>query len=117
MKNIKEITANIIPKLKAIQGRELKYNQLCEALDIKPKTGNSKPTQIQNIGTFCELEQLERPTRYVVHEVYEEQFQAFLELNQQNRFQYYFEAALYQHFLKYLMRSMTISLSQEIKRF
>ena len=100
MKNIKEITANIIPKLKAIQGRELKYNQLCEALDIKPKTGNSKPTQIQNIGTFCELEQLEHPTRYVVHEVYEEQFQAFLELNQQNRFQYYFEAALYQHFLK-----------------
>lgn len=100
MKNIKEITANIIPKLKAIQGRELKYNQLCEALDLKPKTGNSKPTQIQNIGTFCELEQLERPTRYVVHEVYEDQFQAFLELNQQNRFQYYFEAALYQHFLK-----------------
>lgn len=47
MKNIKEITASIIPKLKAIQGRELKYNQLCEALDIKPKTGNSKPTQIQ----------------------------------------------------------------------
>lgn len=100
MKHNNEITANTIEYMRAVQGQELKYKQLCEALDIKYKGGYAKSTQLHDLNTFCKLEQLEAPTRYVIQEVYDEEYKAFMELNERNRYQYYFEAALYQEFLR-----------------
>lgn len=95
-----EITPDTIEYMKAILNQELKYKQLCEALDLHPKSGNAKAPQLRNLGSFCKLEQLDSPTRYVIREVYDEEYKAFLELNERNRYQYYFEAALYQEFLR-----------------
>ena len=77
----------------AIQGQELKYNKLCQALDVPTKVGNAKISQIDDLGMYCRLEQLSSPTRYVVQEVYDGALLA--ELNGNNKYQALFESALY----------------------
>ena len=72
-------------KLLAIQGQELKYNKLCQALDVPTKVGNAKISQIDDLGMYCRLEQLSGPTRYVVQEVYDGALLA--ELNGNNKYQ------------------------------
>ena len=74
-------------KLEAILGQELKYKQLCEALDLKPTSGNAKTAQLKQIDLYCNLEILSKPTRYKVTEVYDKalirqfsQFQVPLEI-------------------------------------
>lgn len=100
MKHTNEITPDTITRMKEAQGQPLKYSQLCAALGLKYKGGYSKLTQIHDLGAFCRLEQIDAPTRYIIQEVYDEEYKAFMELNQRNKYQYYFEAALYQEFLR-----------------
>ena len=41
-------------KLLAIQGQELKYNKLCQALDVPTKVGNAKISQIDDLGCIAD---------------------------------------------------------------
>lgn len=59
-------------KLKQIQGQELSYKELCQALDIPTKSGKSKIYQLKNIGLYCNLQTQSNPTRYIVIEVYDQ---------------------------------------------
>ena len=68
---------DIIPRLKAIIGQELKYHQLCEALDIPRLGTRQKVNQLKQLQMYCEFEILSKPTRYIVNEVYEKEVKAF----------------------------------------
>ena len=59
-----------IDKLKEIVGQELNYKKLCDKLGIKVKSGKSKIYQLKEIGLYCDLSIQEKPTRYIVKEVY-----------------------------------------------
>ena len=102
----------------AIQGQELKYNKLCQALDIPTKVGNAKISQIDDLGMYCRLEQLSSPTRYVVQEVYDGVLLA--ELNGNNKYQALFESALYRALIEngdsplYLSNMETLELFEEV---
>ena len=37
-----------------IQGRELKYNQLCKALNMPIKNGYAKTTQLADVEMYCQ---------------------------------------------------------------
>ena len=91
---------DIIPKLKAIIGQELKYNRLCEALDI-PKLGTrQKEKQLKELFMYCDFDVLFKPTRYIVKEVYEKEVKAFDKINGNNKYQMMFDAVVYQAFLE-----------------
>lgn len=91
---------NIIPKLKAIVGQELKYHQLCEALDIPRLGTRQKANQLKQLQMYCEFEILSKPTRYIVNEVYEAEVKAFEKINGNNKYQMMFDAVVYQTFLE-----------------
>lgn len=61
-----------IEKMKEIIGQKVKYKDLCQLLDIKYKSGNSKMKQLQDIQLYCKLRKDSSPIRYVIEEVYEE---------------------------------------------
>ena len=83
-------------KLKSILNQPLKYNQLCQALGLPIKQGNSKIAQLNNLEIYCNLEILSHPTRYIITEVYDESIDL---IHANNKFQLLFEAAIYQAFL------------------
>ena len=58
----------LIDALIKIEGRELKYPDLCKALDIPPKSGNTKISQLDKIRNYCQLDTVNNvyPTRYIV---------------------------------------------------
>ena len=89
----------LVNALIKIEGRELKYPELCNALDIPTKSGNTKISQLDKIRNYCQLDTLEHPTRYIVQEVYPEADALINELDKDS-YQAAFEAALYQIFLK-----------------
>lgn len=90
----------IIPKLKAIIGQELKYNKLCDALGF-PKVGTrSKIGQLKELQLYCDFDILQKPTRYVVKEVYEKEAKVFDKINGNNKYQMMFDAVVYQTFLE-----------------
>ena len=90
----------IIPKLKTIIGQELKYYQLCDAIDI-PKVGTrQKINQLKQLQMYCDFEILLKPTRYVIKEVYENEIKAFSKINGNNKYQMMFDAIVYQTFLE-----------------
>lgn len=91
---------DIIPKLKSIVGQELKYHQLCEALDIPRLGTRQKVNQLKQLQMYCEFEILSKPTRYVVNEVYEKEIKAFDKINGNNKYQMMFDAVVYQTFLE-----------------
>ena len=98
--NIKQPTgAELIKSLEKVEGRELKYQDLCKSLNLTPKGGCSKVTQLDNIRNYCQLDTLEHPTRYIVQEVYPEADALINELDKES-YEAAFEAALYQVFLK-----------------
>ena len=109
----------LMGKLKKIEGQELKYPALCDALGITRKGGKSKMLQIENLNQYCKLEILQNPTRYVILDVYEEADAIINELNKDS-YQAAFEAALYQIFLKtncatiYASTSNLLTLFKEI---
>lgn len=94
--NVKEL----MKKLNKAKGEELKYNQLCEKLNLKIKSGESKRAQLKDLQMYCQLETLEGPTRYVVSEVYNGAIAGLGILNKNNKYQLLFEASMYQAFLK-----------------
>lgn len=74
----------MVNELKKIVGKELKYKQLCEELNLKIKGGDSKKKQLKEIGLYCNLVILSKPTRYIIQEVYEKEL---LPINGNNKFQ------------------------------
>lgn len=108
---------DIIPKLKAIAGQELKYYQLCEALDI-PRVGTrQKVNQLKQLQMYCEFEILSKPTRYIVNEVYEKEVRAFEKINGNNKYQMMFDAIVYQTFLENNGRPIYVSTTDMLKLF
>lgn len=92
-----EINESIIPKLQNIISKELKYRQLCEALNINYKYGNSKSHQLNQLSLYCDYDILDNPTRYIINRVYDDAI--ISQINGNNRFQDLFEGALYQALL------------------
>lgn len=111
---------NLIEKLKVIQGKELKYKQLCEALALPIQTSDSKKAQFNNLAIYCDIETLEHPKRYIVKEVYEEELKVLELLSSNNKFQLLFEVAIYKAFLDnncepiYLSNLDSLKLFQEV---
>lgn len=108
---------DIIPKLKAIIGQELKYHQLCEALDIPRLGTRQKTSQLKQLQMYCEFEILSKPTRYVVKEVYEKEVKAFEKINGNNKYQMMFDAVVYQTFLENDGQPIYVSTLDMIKLF
>lgn len=90
----------IIPKLKTIVGQELKYCELCEAIDISKVGTRQKINQLKQLQMYCDFEILLKPTRYVIKEVYENEIKAFSKINGNNKYQMMFDAIVYQTFLE-----------------
>lgn len=107
----------IIEKLKTIEGQELKYKQLCDTLGISVKAGNAKQSQLKDLLVYCDLVKLEKPTRYLVKEVYSEEIKILGELDGHNKFQLMFEAALFQAFLDNGGKSLYLSKMDMLKLF
>lgn len=107
----------IIEKLKTLEGQELKYKQLCESLGIPVKAGNAKQSQLKDLLVYCDLVKLEKPTRYLVKEVYSEEIKILGELDGHNKFQLMFEAALFQAFLDNGGKSLYLSKMDMLKLF
>lgn len=108
---------DIIPKLKAIIGQELKYHQLCEALDIPRLGTRQKTSQLKQLQMYCEFEILSKPTRYVVKEVYEKEVKAFEKINGNNKYQMMFDAVVYQTFLENDGQPIYVSTLDMLKLF
>lgn len=110
----------LIESLNKIKGKEFKYKQLCEQLNLKIKTGGAKQSQLDNLQMYCDMEKLSSPTRYVVKEVFDEAILGLGILNKNNKYQILFEAALYQTFLRndnqplWLSNMETLRLFQEV---
>lgn len=107
----------LIERLKKIEGEELKYNKLCEALKLSKKTGNAKIAQIKDLQMFCDLETLEKPTRYKVNVVYEQAIEAYKEVNGNNEYQLLFEAIVYKKFLKNKGKPIHLSSNDLLQMF
>lgn len=112
-----EINDSIIPKLQSIQGQELKYKQLSEALDIKYKYGDSKSHQLDMIALYCDLDILDNPTRYIVKKVYDEVNPMISQINGNNKFQDIFECAMYQALLNNNNKPLYISNMEMLNMF
>ena len=107
----------IIPKLKAIIGQELKYHELCKDLDI-PKLGTrQKEKQLKELFMYCDFDILFQPTRYLVKEVYEEEIKAFDKINGNNKYQIMFDAVVYQAFLENNGKPIYVSTLDMLKLF
>ena len=107
----------LIEKLKTIQGQELKYGKFCEAIGLKKKTGESKIKQLQDLQMYCELDRLEKPTRFVVNDVYEAEIKAFEKVNGNNKYQTMFDAVVYQAFLDNNGATIYLSSTEMLKLF
>lgn len=107
----------LINKLKAIEGQELKYSKLCEALGLPIKTSNSKKAQLKNLQIYCKLIELDRPKRYLIEKVYNEELEMLGLAKGNNKFQLIFEAAVYQAFLKNNGAPLYLSNMDAIKLF
>lgn len=108
---------DIIPKLKSIVGQELKYHQLCEALDIPRLGTRQKVNQLKQLQMYCEFEILSKPTRYVVNEVYEKEIKAFDKINGNNKYQMMFDAVVYQTFLENNGQPIYVSTTDMLRLF
>lgn len=107
----------LINKLKAIEGQELKYKKLCEVLGIPIKTSNSKKAQLKNLQIYCKLVELDKPKRYLIEKVYNEELEMLGLAKGNNKFQLMFEAAVYQAFLKNNGAPLYLSNMDAIKLF
>lgn len=108
---------DIITKLKSIEGQELKYKKLCEALSLPVKTSNSKKSQLKNLQIYCQLIEIDSPKRYLVKKVYDEELEMLGLAKGGNKYQLMFEAAVYQAFLKNSGKPLYLSNMDAIKLF
>lgn len=108
----------LIDALIKIEGRELKYRELCAAVDMPQKDGNSRASQLDKIRNYCQLDIVPNsyPTRYIVQEVYPEADALINELDKDS-YQAAFEAALYQIFLKTNCATIYASTSNLLRMF
>lgn len=109
-------------KAKAIIGQELKYKKLCEALGIPVKNGQGKRSQLKDLGMYCNLERLEKPTRFRINEVYDEAFKVLATIRSNNKIQLKFDAVLFQALLKqegfplYVSKLELVEMFQEVNK-
>lgn len=86
-------------KLKEVIGEKLTYAELCKKTGLPPKKGNSKKAQLNELTSYCEIVKLNRPTRYVVKEVFEVAFEVIAFISGNNKFQTIFDGVLFQALL------------------
>ena len=108
----------LIDALVKVEGRELKYRELCAAVDMPVKEGNTRVYQLDKIRNYCQLDIVPNsyPTRYIVQEVYPEADSLINELDKDS-YQAAFEAALYQVFLKTNCATIYASTSNLLRMF
>lgn len=117
---INYLTEENVNNLKTLVGKELKYKNLCESIGIPIKSGASKRAQIKDLQTYCTLIVIDKPTRFIVEEVYEEALKVINGISTNNRFQATFDAALYHTLIKnhgqplYVSGIELITLFQEV---
>ena len=107
----------LLKKLKAIEGQELKYKKLCEAIGFPVKTSDSKNAQLKNLTMYCDLVQLEKPRRYLIKKVYDKEMDMLGLIDNRNKYQLMFEAAVYQAFLDNGGEPLYLSNMDSIKLF
>lgn len=108
----------LIDALIKVEGRELKYRELCAAVDMPVKDGDSRASQLDKIRNYCQLDIVPNsyPTRYIIQEVYPEADALINELDKDS-YQAAFEAALYQIFLKTYCATIYASTSNLLRMF
>lgn len=107
----------IIPKLKEIIDKPIKYYELCETLDL-PKVGTrQKDKQLKELQMYCDFEVLTKPTKYLIKEVYEAEVRAFAKINGNNKYQTMFDAIVYQAFLENGGQPLYVSTLDMLKLF
>lgn len=117
----KERIDELMIKLKAIEGKELRYGKLCEALDVEAKRGsNSKKKLFNELAICCQLVYNPETKKYVVEEVYDEAIEMLELLSSKSKYQLLFEMAVYEACLNnkgmplYLSGMDTLKLFQEV---
>lgn len=93
IKMTEEETKMLIDKLKAVEGKEQNYKELCASLCLPEKNGCSKVAQLHNLQLFCDIEK--NGTKYTVTEVFDEAI-----LPMRSKFQEYVQYMLYKLFEK-----------------
>ena len=112
---MRKIEADIIPKLKTIVNQELSYKDLCEAVDIPVKSGNSKIAQLRDLDMYCQIDKIEGTKKYIISEVYDEA--VLRELNGNDKYQTVFEASICQMFLENGDNPLYVSYMDMLKGF
>lgn len=112
---MRKIEADIIPKLKTIVNQELSYKDLCEAVDIPIKSGNSKIAQLRDLDMYCQIDKIEGTKKYIISEVYDEA--VLRELNGNDKYQAVFEASICQMFLENGDNPLYVSYMDMLKGF
>lgn len=108
---------NDMEKIKAIVGQELKYSELCKALEVQPKYGNSKSHQLKDLSLYCDIQWLDDKKRYIITEAYEQALPIIDYLNSNNKFQLAFDAGLYQLFIMNNSNALYVSNMDLLKLF
>lgn len=114
------LTEENITNLKALVGQEVKYKTLCQLVGIPVKSGASKRAQIKDLSVYCDLAILEKPTRFIINEIYDGAFEVINGISKNNKFQAIFDAALYHALIKnngqplYVSGMELIALFQEV---
>lgn len=94
-----ELNEETKAKLKECIGQELKYSALCKKAGLQVKSGASKRAQLNDLASYCDIVKLEKPTRYLIKEVYDVAFDVFTQIATNDSFQVLFDSALYQALL------------------
>lgn len=89
-----KVDTKVIENAQLIVGQELKYKELCTALAIPTKAGDSKTAQLKWLDSFTDLTKLDSPTRYRIDGVHPDIF-AVLDKISNDECQAAFDAALY----------------------
>lgn len=94
-----ELDEKIKNKLKECVGQELKYSVLCQKTGLQVKSGASKMAQLNDLASYCDIVKLEKPTRFLIKEVYDVAFDVFTQISTNDNFQITFDSALFQALL------------------
>ena len=104
LKKLENINIDELKKL-AETHEPLNYSKLCERLNIKKYTSNSKTAQLKDLEALCSYRVESRPTRYIIEEYYDGALEILDRMR--GRFVPYVEAIL----CSYLAQEETIYLT------
>lgn len=110
-----QLKEDIIPKLKMIQGKQINYKELCNAIGIKDTGGNVKAARLKDLDMYCQIDRIPNTNKYIISEVYDEA--AIRELNGNDKYQAVFEAAIYHMFLDNGDKPLYVSYMDLLKMF